>query len=260
VIGRVIDVSSDQHPNNAPIDWPAVARAGVTTALIKATQGTTYVNPWLASDLQGASEAGLDVRCYHFADFTNADAEAAFFVQHAGRFARAGDFETSRDVAWMRQFLQALGAPADQLLAYGSASTLVGIYQQLPAMAWVAEYQVLSPGWGVLWQFSETATIPGITGPVDEDRWQGSEIQYDVYFGIYDPQPLPLPIKEPTMGICQGSDGKLYIEGASAGTVNSPENNVLLFQVTPGQPLTVNQVIDLTVQLKNKGEGTWQIQ
>jgi lysozyme len=191
VIGRVIDVSSDQHPNNAPIDWPAVARAGVTTALIKATQGTTYVNPWLASDLQGASEAGLQVRCYHFADFTNADAEAAFFLQHAGRFARAGDFETSRDVAWMRQFLQALGAPADQLLAYGSASTLVGIYQQLPAMAWVAEYQVHSPGWGVLWQFSETATIPGITGPVDEDRWQGSEIQYDIYFGIYDPVPIP---------------------------------------------------------------------
>jgi lysozyme len=262
-IGRCIDVSSDQHPNNTPIDWMAVAGAGVTTVIVKATQGTTYVNPWLGQDVAGASAAGLDVRCYHFADFTNPAAEAAWFLQHAGAYARAGDFETSTNVAWMREFLQNLGAPADQLLAYGSASSLVSIYAQLPAMAWVAEYQALSPGWGVLWQFSETASIPGISGPVDEDKWQGSEMQYDVYFGVYDPvppSPLPLPIKEDTMGICQGTDGKLYIEGASAGTANSAENNLLLFQVTPGQPFVVNNVIDLTNMLRTQGDGEWQVQ
>jgi hypothetical protein len=189
-IGRVVDVSSDQHPGGAPIDWPAVAGAGVTTALVKATQGTNYVNPWMTADVEGASAAGLEVRCYHFADFGLASEEAAWFLAHAGPYARILDLETSTNVAWARQFLNSLQAPASQLMAYGSASSFVGIYQQLPAMAWVAEYQALSPGWGVLWQFTDMARIPGIASFVDESKWQGSEIQYETFFGIYDPSPV----------------------------------------------------------------------
>lgn len=192
-IGRVVDVSIAQHgdlpPGQGPaINWKAAAQAGVTTALIKATQGTTYLNPWFHTDVAGAQAAGLDVLAYHYCDFSGAPAEAEWFLANAGHLARIGDFETSTNVAWMRTFLQALGGPPSELLGYGSASSFRSVYQQLPAMAWVAAYGQLYPGWGVLWQFTDAATIPGIPGAVDESRWYGSVIAYETLFG----QPPPL--------------------------------------------------------------------
>lgn len=197
-IGRIIDVSSAQHPNGALIDWDEVAKAGVTTALIKATQGTTYTNPFFATDLRGARAAGLDALAYHFADFTSAAAEAAYFISVAGALAAIGDFETSENVAWMRTFLQSLERPADKVMGYGSASTFRSVYQQIPALPWVAAYGQAYPGWGVLWQFTDKAQIAGIPAPVDENQWHGSAIQYETLFGTYDPEPPPPPIRSIT--------------------------------------------------------------
>ena len=164
-IGRVIDVSSNQHPGNAPINWKEVAGAGVTTAIIKATQGTNYVNPFFHSDVAGALAAGLEVMAYHYADFgSSAQLEAEFFLGVAGHLAQCLDIETSENAAWARSFMQALGRPAAELLVYGSASSLVGIHAQIPALAWPAAYGQGYPGWGVLWQFTSTARIPGIVG------------------------------------------------------------------------------------------------
>jgi lysozyme len=196
-IGRVVDVSSNDHDDLPPgvgpaIDWVTAKNNGVTTALVKATQGTTYVNPWFHIDANGAKAAGLDVLGYHFADFTDAVAEARWFMSNAGPLAAIGDFETSTNVAWMRTFLQALGRPWDQCVGYGSASSFRSVYQQIPALPWVAAYGQGYPGWGVMWQFTDAAQIPGIPGTVDESRWQGSEIQYDTLFGVYAP-PVPEP-------------------------------------------------------------------
>jgi lysozyme len=190
-IGRIIDVSSNQHPNGAPINWTAVAADGVTTAIVKATQGTTYINPYYANDAHGAAAAGLEVLAYHFATFTDPAAEAAHFRAVAGPLAAVGDFETSENVAWMRAFLEDLELPMTQLLAYGSASTLRDVYSQLPAMAWPAAYGQLYPGWGVMWQFTDKATVAGIPGGVDESSWHGSEMQYEILFHLTDPPPDP---------------------------------------------------------------------
>jgi Glycosyl hydrolases family 25 len=192
-IGRIIDISSNQHPNGAPINWAQVAEAGVTTAIIKATQGTTYVNPFFRTDVRGAQAAGLDVLAYHFAEFTNAAAEAAFFLANAGEMAACGDFETSLNANWMLAFLQALGRPVNMCMGYGSASTFRLVYQRIPALPWVAAYGQNYPGWGVLWQFTSSAEIPGIVGNVDESSWHGSEIQYETLFSKTVPDPPVLP-------------------------------------------------------------------
>lgn len=202
-IGRVIDVSSAQHPGGnpgagKPIDWSAVAKAGVTTAIIKATQSTTYTNPWFHEDLAGALGAGLDVMAYHFASFGNVQAEVNHFVSVAGRLAQCLDIETSENVVWSRTFLQALGKPADELLVYGSASSLRSVYAQLPALPWVAAYQSHSPGWGVLWQFTSTGQIPGIPAAVDLSNWQGAEIQYETLFATTAPPIGELEMLAPT--------------------------------------------------------------
>jgi len=216
-IGRVIDLSSNNHPNNAPINWTAVRGAGVTTVIVKATEGTGYVNPFYSADMAGAISVGMDVLAYHFAGTGDPATEARFFASIAGRYARILDVETVKNVPWDRTFLQTLGWTFDQCMTYGSASTLVDFYQQLPSMAWPAAYGQLYPGWGVLWQFTDAAQIPGITGPVDENQWHGSQIQYDTLFGIYDPPPEPPNPKENLTVTSLESGGQLHVWGVVNG-------------------------------------------
>ena len=61
-----IDISSWQHPEGKPIDWAAVRASGVVFAIVKATQGTGYTNPWLREDLTAARKAGVLVGAYHY--------------------------------------------------------------------------------------------------------------------------------------------------------------------------------------------------
>lgn len=61
-----VDVSSWQHEDGHPINWDAVYEAGYRFVIVKATQGTTYVNPWVARDLSDASAAGLLLGAYHY--------------------------------------------------------------------------------------------------------------------------------------------------------------------------------------------------
>lgn len=64
---RMLDVSSVNHSTDQPIDWAAVHVAGFDAVMIKATEGTHYVNPWLKQDADAATAAGLLVGFYHFA-------------------------------------------------------------------------------------------------------------------------------------------------------------------------------------------------
>lgn len=61
-----VDVSSWQHEDNRPIDWEQVYAEDYRFAIIKATQGTTYCNPWVVRDIQDANAAGLLVGAYHY--------------------------------------------------------------------------------------------------------------------------------------------------------------------------------------------------
>jgi lysozyme len=66
LVVKGVDVSSWQHPAGAEVDWWAVAEAGFTFMIVKATQGTSYVNPWALRDIDDAKAAGLLCGAYHF--------------------------------------------------------------------------------------------------------------------------------------------------------------------------------------------------
>ena len=61
-----VDAATWQHPADELIDWAEVRAEGASFAIIKATQGDNYTNPWLKRDLAGARAAGLLVGAYHF--------------------------------------------------------------------------------------------------------------------------------------------------------------------------------------------------
>lgn len=64
---KMIDVSSNNHPDDKTIDWAAVLHAGYSGVMIKCTEGVNYVNPWMDRDAHGARVVGLHVGYYHFA-------------------------------------------------------------------------------------------------------------------------------------------------------------------------------------------------
>src|SRR3954454_16130047 len=61
------DVASYQHPYGARINWRKVARSHKDFAIVKATEGSSYRNPWFRRDYVGSRRAGLVRGSYHFA-------------------------------------------------------------------------------------------------------------------------------------------------------------------------------------------------
>lgn len=76
-----IDVSSYQSSD--------FATSGLAFVVVKATEGTSYVNPRHSAQVAHARSAGLVVGHYHFARPGSMPAQAAYFLRHAA--VRAGD-------------------------------------------------------------------------------------------------------------------------------------------------------------------------
>ena len=61
------DVSSWQHGGGRPIDWFSVRAAGHRFAMVKATEGLDYVNPFFIQDSLQMRVAGMARGTYHYA-------------------------------------------------------------------------------------------------------------------------------------------------------------------------------------------------
>jgi GH25 family lysozyme M1 (1,4-beta-N-acetylmuramidase) len=83
-----IDISSHDHRRFA-MQWPTEAAAGSQFVYVKATEGTTYVNPYFADDYDDARAADRYVGAYVYARPDHGDpvGQAEFFLRHS-RFAR----------------------------------------------------------------------------------------------------------------------------------------------------------------------------
>lgn len=83
-----IDISSHDH-RHFPMHWPTEVAAGSQFVYIKATEGTTYVNPHFAADYAAARAARRYVGAYVYArpDLGNPVGQAEHFLRHA-KFTR----------------------------------------------------------------------------------------------------------------------------------------------------------------------------
>lgn len=79
-----IDVSSHDHDDGKTIDWPTERANGVAFAYIKATEGTSYVNPHFNYDYNTAKTAGIFAGAYAFGrpDLGNPTGQADHFVDN----------------------------------------------------------------------------------------------------------------------------------------------------------------------------------
>lgn len=205
-----IDVSHWQ----GTIDWSYVAGSGHAFAFVKATEGTGFTDSRLSTNMTGGGAAGMFMGPYHFArpDSAAGDAvaEASYFVSAAGPFLSKGyvrpvlDLEDGASLGkaalsdWVRDWMDAAEAQTGvEPIIYTSADyaanyleTSLSVYD-----LWVAHWTYdlgVPPSTGIwstwdFWQYSgdniawpgniKGATIPGISGAVDADLFNGTRSQ-----------------------------------------------------------------------------------
>jgi GH25 family lysozyme M1 (1,4-beta-N-acetylmuramidase) len=105
---QALDICIDVSHWQGPIDWPAVAASGIRIAMIKATEGTSWVDPMFERNHASATSASIFVIPYHFLRPDRADAQVQHFQRVAGIGAgtlfmldwegKASETATARDV------------------------------------------------------------------------------------------------------------------------------------------------------------------
>lgn len=83
-----IDVSSHQ----GKVNWSSWRKKGRTFAYVKATEGTSYRNPYFSSQYNGSAKAGMIRGAYHFANPAGKSgvAQARYFVANGGGWTADG--------------------------------------------------------------------------------------------------------------------------------------------------------------------------
>lgn len=204
------DVAKYQHPKGKAIDWAAAKRSGAGYAFIKATEGTTVVNPWFRVDWAGAGKAGLPRGAYHFArptlPLSTATTQAHAFLAVAGRLDRAGDMPAVLDlestgglrpgqlIAWAQEWVRTVQnatGRAPVLYTYQDfwrrAAANSSALNHLPL--WIADYSEGRAGAGrpagptrplvghwpdwAIWQWTDRGRVPGVAAPVDVNVFNG---------------------------------------------------------------------------------------
>ena len=203
-----IDVSHWQ----GTIDWPKVAAAGKKFVIMKATEGTGFVDWMYATNHAGARAAGIATTAYHFA---NPDATAGEAVEEANHFVDVaqlgdGDLIPALDLeksgglgttalrnwvaAWLGQVTARLGikpmiyvSPAFWVKYLGDTRYFADAGYKI---LWIAHWGVSNPtvpaqNWGgngwTFWQYSNVGSVPGISVRVDLDRYNGTNLEAVTY-------------------------------------------------------------------------------
>ena len=173
---------------------------GARFAYIKATEGTTYQNPYFAQQYNGSYNAGIIRGAYHFAtpNTSSGAAQATFFVDHGGGWSRDGktlppalDLEYNpygsscygkthaQMVAWIRDFANTVKARTGRdrcsTRARAGGRCAPGTTRRSANNPlWIPRYGssvgTLPASWQyrTIWQYADHGTFPG-----DQNRFNG---------------------------------------------------------------------------------------
>ena len=225
-----IDVS--HHQGN--IDWQKVADSGHVYAFHKATEGFTFTDDTYAGNRAEAAAASIPFGAYHFArpngnNVPAAESDAAGEAQHFLNVAQpepgdllpvldleaTGNLPPDRLIAWTRTWVNAVAEEVGaQPLIYTSPSFWETNLADTTSFAeagfplWLAHYtSAPAPrtpaddwdgrGWA-FWQWTSCASVPGISGCADEDRFEGTDLSPYTIPGAPEPEPTPDDSTPPT--------------------------------------------------------------
>jgi lysozyme len=189
-----VDVSHWQ----GAINWYSVANSGRTFAFAKATEGLTYTDPNFATNWRNMQAAGLIRGAYHFCHpGSDPIAQANFFYNTvqpvSGDLQMTGDIEVTdgQSVAQIQSWGLAFAHQIQNLT--GRPGIIYTYYyfwvdncgdpdHNLNCPLWIATYgpyPLVPQAWSTwsFWQYTDTGSVPGISGNVDLDYFNGSITQ-----------------------------------------------------------------------------------
>ncbi|MFT4048938.1 MAG: GH25 family lysozyme [Solirubrobacterales bacterium] len=253
-----IDVSAYQ----APINWSQVAASGQRFAIIKATEGGYYTNPYFAADYRNAKQAGLVAGAYHWGRPDNGDPEGqADKVLSVAPYSNDGktlppmlDIEYGTAVGsgncynlspaglvgWIQRFVNRIQArigrgPMIYTNAYwwNQCTGSNVMFGNLPLV--IANYgsapSPLPAGWSTyaIWQFTESGSVGGIGGNVDRDVTHDDNTLAQLTNGSTPPAPVTT-YQVDTYAAAPGYDKP---GGTRTGTLNAGTNYVYCRRIGP---------------------------
>lgn len=193
-----IDISHWQ----GTVNWTKVKADDVGFAFMKATEGTSYADPTLRTNWDGAERVGIHRAAYHFArpGASSAGAQAQFFVSRAGTFQDRGDLPPVLDLettgglspaalrSWVATWLTTVERLTGRTpILYFSPYFWIDHMGNSTAFTryplWIAHYTANRPlvpgGWPAwtFWQRTSSGRVDGISGLVDMNRFNGSTAQ-----------------------------------------------------------------------------------
>jgi lysozyme len=187
----------DVSYHNGTINWTQVKNAGYEFAIIRISDGTGFHDPQFATNWAGAHAAGLVRGIYQFfrpsedvaaqADMVIAavatpapgDLPPVIDVEATGNLSPAGVAAKVR--TWVDRVKAATGI--DPIIYTGKffwRDQVGGPTSFAGNPLWIAQYTTLCPDltspWNTwaFWQYSETGKVPGISGGIDLDRFNGT--------------------------------------------------------------------------------------
>ena len=204
---RVVDEASWQEGiDNTTLDCDAV--------IIKATQGTGYINPICDSLYQAAKSAGKLLGVYHYASGGNATAEADFFLDniqgYIGEAMLVLDWESGENAQWgnpnwCKEFCDRVHARTGiNPVVYVQNSAVDQVANLTDNGLWIAQYADNNPiGWvdspwntitvnHIMHQYTSTGRIYGWSGNLDLSLFHGDANTWLAYAGATG-QPVPAP-------------------------------------------------------------------
>lgn len=216
---NVIDISNYQPTLNLDgVNYDGVA--------IKATEGSTYVNPSADTHYQQAKSQGKKRAVYHFYDFgIDPTVQADYFVDNCQGYIRDAifvlDWEGSgvADVSQALTFLQRVEARTGVKPAIYMSQWVENTYDWSPVVAnnnglWLARYSnwelanhadnfdmsqagtpptVVHWNFYFMWQWTSTGYLTGYAGDLDCDIAYLTPAQWDLYAGVQAPAPTTTP-------------------------------------------------------------------
>ena len=235
-----LDVASYQH-SGGPINWSQVAGSGYSFTYIKATEGTYYGNPYYSSDFAASRAAGMKAGAYEFAIPNGASgASEADYLLNAINYGTDGrTLPPMVDLEWdpYNAGDDCYGLSAASMISWiasfvNETRARVGKYPVIyTAQSWwdectgntadfsldplfIASYGTSQPaiptGWNSwsIWQYTSTGSVPGISGSVDLDYFNGDVAALQSFVSG---QPVTTyhPAPHPHYWVAVNGDGRL---------------------------------------------------
>ncbi|MFJ4658704.1 glycoside hydrolase family 25 protein [Nocardia sp. NPDC088792] len=194
------DVSSWQHIDGRGINWFAVRGSGNNFAMLKATEGLNYVNPYFVQDSLLMRAAGVARGTYHFARPAESPElqgalYAAIVLGQNGMLdlppvldmEDSGGLPPGALIDWTHRYLNTVQALTGRLPIiytypnfWKSAMADSNEFTRYPL--WIADYRgndnpEVPGGWPnwTFWQYTDSGNVPGIAGGTDMNAYSGAQ-------------------------------------------------------------------------------------